>query len=150
MRPQEDMEKFVRVRKARATTSRQMDKRTLNDSFAAMDQIIQAKQTKYKRSARRVIIRNRIMRPIAAAAVIVVVISLFIVHRGPDEQADTVIVFNSTKSPAELLTVASLNIAFRRGGIEAVERQCEQVIDKLGPPPAMITVKELLAEFNGT
>jgi hypothetical protein len=150
MRPEEDMEKFVKIRKPHATTSREMDERTLNDSFAAMDQIIQAKQTKYKRSAPKVIIRNRIMRPIAAAAVIVVVISLFIVHRGPDEEVDTVIVSNSTKSAAELLTVASLNMAFRRGGIEAVEKQCEQVIDKLGLQPARIRVEELLAEFNGT
>ena len=150
MRPQQDMEEFVRIRKPRATTSREMDGRILNDSFAAMDRITQAKQTKYEPSARRIIIRNRITRLVAAAAVIVVLISLFIVHRGPDEQVDVVAVADSTKSPAELLTVASLNIAFRRGGIEAVERQFEQVIDQLGPRPATITLRELLGGFNGT
>ena len=145
MKPEEDIEKFVRVRKPHETTSEQMDNRTLHDSFAAMEQTIQAKP-----SAPRVIIRNRIMRFTAAAAVIVVVISLFIVYQGPGEKADTVTTSISTKSPAELLTVASLNMAYRRGGIKAVEQQCEEAVDKLGPQPAKITVKELLAEFNGT
>jgi hypothetical protein len=150
MRPQEDMEKFVRIRKPRATTSSEMDKRTLHDSFAAMDQITQADQTKYKPSARRVIVRNRIMRLIAAAAVIVVLISLFIVRRGPDEQVDTVVVANSTKSPAGLLTVASLSMAYRRGGIEALEKQFEKALEMLGPRSINISDKQLLAEFNGT
>jgi len=150
MRPEEDIEKFVRVRKPHKTTSEQMDKRTLNDSFAAMEQTIQAKSTKYKPSAPRLIIRNRITRLVAAAAVIIVVISLFIFYQDSDEQVDTVIASISTKSPAELLTVASLNIAYRRGGIKAVEQQCEEAIDKLGPQPAKITIKELLAKFNGT
>jgi len=150
MRPEEDIEKFVRVRKPHVTTSRQMDKRTLNDSFAAMEQIIQAKQTKYKPSAPRLIIRNRITRLIAAAAVIIVVISLFIFYPDSDEQIDAVIASISTKSPAELLTVASLNMAYRRGGIEAVEQQCDEAVEKLGPQPAKITIKELLAKSNGT
>ena len=150
MRPEEDMEKFVRIRRPRATTSREMDKRTLDDSFAAMDQIIQAEQSKYKPSSRRVIIRSRIIRPIAAAAVIVVVITLFVVHRGPDEQADTVTASNFTESSAGLLTVASLNIAYRRGGIEALEKQFEKALEMLGPRSANISEHQLLAEFNGT
>jgi len=146
MRPKEDIEKFVKVRKPSVTTSQQMDKRTLNDSFAAMEQIIQAKSTKYKPS----VLRNRRMRLAAAAAVIVVIISLFIVHQGPVKQVDTTIVSNSTKSPAELLTVASLNMAYRRGGIKEIEKQCDEAVDKLGPWPAKITVKELFTGFNGT
>lgn len=85
----------------------------------------------------------------AAAATIIVAISFFAVHREPLEQQrpQEVIV---TKSPAEMLTMMSLNIAYRRGGIEALERQCEQAIEKLGPLPAKVTVEELLADFNGS
>jgi hypothetical protein len=144
MRP-EDIEKFIRMGKPHETTNEQMDNRTLHDSFAAMEQTIQAKP-----SVLRVIIRNRMMRFAAAAAVIVVVISLFIVHQGPGEKAGTVRDSISTKSPAELLTVASLNMAYRRGGIEAVEQQCEEAVEKLGPQPAKIMVKELLTKSNGT
>ena len=150
MRPEEDMEEFVRMRKPRATTSREMDKRILNDSFAAMDRITQANQTKYEPSARRVIVLSRTTRLVAAAAVIVVLISLFIVHRGPDEQVDTAVAANSTKSPAGLLTVASLNMAYRRGGIEALEKQFEKALEMLGPRSINISNKQLLAEFNGT
>ena len=150
MRPEEDMEEFVRIRKPRATTSREMDKRILNDSFAAMDRITQANQTKYKPSARRVIVLSRTTRLVAAAAVIVVLISLFIVHRGPDEQVDVVAVADSTKSPAGLLTVASLSMAYRRGGIEALEKQFEEALEMLGPRSINISDEQLLAEFNGT
>lgn len=97
----------------------------------------------------RTIVKSKIIK-FAAAAVIIVVISLFIVHQGPGEKTDTVIASISTKSTAELLTVASLNMAYRRGGIKAVEQQFEEAVDKLGPWPAKITVKQLLAEFNGT
>ncbi len=86
---------------------------------------------------------------LAAAAVIIIAIGLLRFNQSPHKQ-ESVQIAKKSKSPAEMLTVAALNMAFRRGGIEAVEKQCEQVIDKLGPPPAMITVKELLAEFNGT
>jgi hypothetical protein len=144
MRP-EDIEKFIRAGKPHKTTSGQMDNRTLHDSFTAMEQTIQAKP-----SVPRVIIRNRMMRFTAAAAIIIVVISLFIVHQGPGEKADTAKTSISTKSPAELLTVASLNMAYRRGGIKAVEQQCEEAFEKLGPQPAKITIKELLTKSNGT
>jgi hypothetical protein len=87
---------------------------------------------------------------LAAAALIILTIGFFMTHLGPSEKVNTTNVTIVTKSPAELLTVASLNIAYRRGGVEEVERQCEQAIDKLGPQPAKITINELLAEFNGT
>jgi hypothetical protein len=41
-------------------------------------------------------------------------------------------------------------MAYRRGGIEAVEQQCEEAVEKLGPQPAKIMVKELLTKSNGT
>jgi hypothetical protein len=145
MRPEEDIEKFVRVGKPHETTSELMDKRTLNDSFAAIEQTIQVKPC-----VPSVIFRNRMMRFTAAAAIIIALISLFIVHQGPDEKVVTNDVPTITKSPAELLTVASLNMAYRRGGIEAVEQQCEQAVEKLGLQPAKITVKELLTKPNGT
>lgn len=85
---------------------------------------------------------------LAAAAVIIVGIGLHavLVHQGPGEQP----VPKVAKSPAEMVTAMSLKIAYRHGGIEAVEKQFEKALEMLGPRPAKITVKELLAEFNGT
>jgi hypothetical protein len=87
---------------------------------------------------------------LAAAAVIIVAVGLFIVHQRPSEQADTTIVSKATKSPAEMQATLSLSIAYRRGGIEAVDRQCQKAIEMLGPRPAEITIQQILTEFNGT
>ena len=97
----------------------------------------------------RMIFRNPLTK-LAAAAVIIVAISFFTVHRDPGEQADTTIVSKATKSPVEMMTAMSLNIAYRKGGIEAVDRQGEKVIKMLGPRPAEITIQQILTEFNGT
>ena len=85
-----------------------------------------------------------------AAAVIIVAISFFVIHQGPDEQADTTTVSKATKSPVEMMTALSLERAFRRGGIKAVENQCEQALKLLGPRTASLSSKELLSEFNGS
>ncbi len=87
---------------------------------------------------------------LAAAAVIILAVSFFSTHQDPGKQAGTATVPKVTKSPVEMMTAMSLNIAYRKGGIEAVDRQGEKVIKMLGPRPATITVTELLAEYNGT
>jgi hypothetical protein len=67
MKSKENMEKFVKVRKPHVKTSRQMDKRTLDDSFAAMDQTIRTKSAELKPSAPGTIIRSRVIKFAAAA-----------------------------------------------------------------------------------
>ncbi len=96
------------------------------------------------------VIRKSPLAKIAAAAVIIVAIGFFIVHQRPSEQADTTTVPKVTKSPAEMQAILSLSIAYRRGGIEAVDRQCQKAIEMLGPRPAEITIQQILTEFNGT
>ena len=149
MKPKENIEKFIRVRKPHVTTSRQMDKRTLDNSFAAMDQTIRAKSASHKSSALRIIIRNRMIKLTAAAAVIIVGIGLLaiFVHQGPGEQNVTDIVAEAFDSPAEILTMKSLKIAFRRGGVEAIENQCDKALKILGPEPASLSKADL---FNGS
>ncbi len=147
MRPKENIEKFVRVRKPHVTTSRQMDKRTLDDSFAAMEQTIRAKSVDHKPSTARIIILSRMMKLTAAAALIIVAISFYIVHQGPGEQNDTIIVSETVESPSEIMTMKSLTIAYRRGGIEGIENQCEKALKILGPQPASISLGDL---FNGS
>ncbi len=147
MKPKENIEKFVRVRKPHVTTSRQMDKRTLDDSFAAMEQTIRAKSGDHKPSAAGIIIRSRMIKLTAAAAVIIVAIGLIavFVHQGPDEQIGS----SFGQSPTKMMSAISLTMAYRRGGIEAVDEQCEKAIRMLGPKPAGLTVKQLLTKTNG-
>jgi hypothetical protein len=51
-------------------------------------------------------------------------------------------------SAADLLTVGCLNAAFRRGGLEAVDQQCEMAARGLGTRPERISVRELIQELN--
>ena len=147
MRPKENIEEFVKVRKPHITTSREMDKRTLDDSFAAMEQTIRAKSADHKPSTPRIITLSRMMKLTAAAAVIIVGISFYIVHQGPGEQNDTIIVSEAVESPSEIMTMKSLKIAYSRGGIEGIENQCEKALKILGPQPASISLGDL---FNGS
>ena len=147
MRHKKNIEKFVRVRKPNVTTSRQMDKRTLNDSFAAMEQTIRAKSTDLRPSTPRIITLSRMMKLTAAAAVIIVGISFFIAHQGPGKKGVTTKVLEVVESPSEIMTMKSLTIAYRRGGIEGIENQCEKALKILGPQPASISLGDL---FNGS
>jgi hypothetical protein len=146
LRHKKNIEKFVRVRKPNVKTSRRMDKRTLNDSFAAMEQTIRTKSADRKPSASRIIILSRMMK-LAAAAVIIVGISLFVAHQGPSEQGGITKVLEVVESPSEIMTMKSLTIAYRRGGIEGIENQCEKALKILGPQPASISLGDL---FNGS
>ena len=148
MRPKENIEEFVKVRKPHLKTSREMDKRTLNDSFAAMEQTIRAKSADHKPSAPRIIILSRMIK-LAAAAVIIVGISFFIAHQGPSEQGRTTRVLEVAESPSEIMTMKSLTIAYRRGGIEGIENQCEKALKILGPQPASISLGDLFNGSNG-
>ena len=95
----------------------------------------------------KVILKSPLTK-LAAAAVIIVAIGFFIVHQQSSEQADTTTVSKVTKSPVEMVTAISLERAFRRGGIEAVEKQCEQAFKPIGPWPRSLSVEQILAEFN--
>jgi hypothetical protein len=143
MKPIENIEKFVSSGKPDVTTGPQMDKRVLDDSFAAMDETIAAK----KPSAAGTLLRSRATR-LAAAAVIIVAISLFTLQRDPREQEPPQIT-DVAKSPAEMLSVMSLNMAYRRGGIEAVDEQSSKAFEMLGARSVSVSVQELLAESNG-
>jgi len=72
----------------------------------------------------QIICKNPITK-LAAAAVIIIAIGLSLVHRGPDEQVKPTEVAKVTKSPAEMMTLASLTFAYRRGGIESEEEICD-------------------------
>lgn len=142
MKPTENIEEFVRLEKPHVTTGGSMDKRTLNDSFAAMDETIRAN----KPSAAGIILRSRAAK-LAAAAVIIVSVGLLVVYKSPPKQPPQTV--SVAKSPAEMLTVMSLNIAWRRGGIEAVDEQSSKAFKMLGSKPAKTTIEELRVELNG-
>jgi len=93
------------------------------------------------------VIRKSPLAKLAAAAVIIIAISFFVIHQGSPEQVDTTTV---SKTPAEMMTAMSLTITYRKGGMEAVEEQYNEAYKQLGPRPRNLSVEQILAEFNGT
>ena len=78
----------------------------------------------------KVILKSSLTK-IAAAAVIILAVSFFSTHQNPGKQEQPKIT-EVTNTPVEMMTAISLERAFRRGGIEAVENQCEQSLKLLG------------------
>ena len=94
------------------------------------------------------IIESRLAK-LAAAAVIIVAIGLFLIGRNPEEQTKSRTKIQVAKSPAEMLTAVSLDIAFRKGGMEAVDDQFKKAFKLLETRPKKLSVQQLLEEFNG-
>jgi len=141
MKPIENTEKFVRRGKANVTTDSRMDRRALDDSFEAMDEAMGTA------SAARTTLRNRVAR-LAAAAVIILAIGLLAIQLGPSEQEPTE-TRNVAKSPADMLSAISLNMAYGRGGIEELDNVSRQAFEMLGSKPEKVSLRELLTESNG-
>lgn len=85
---------------------------------------------------------------ISAAAVIILAVTFLSTHRDPGNQEQPRIV-EVAKYPVEMMTAISLERAFRRGGIEAVEEQCKQAFKPIAPRLESSSIKQILAEFNG-
>jgi hypothetical protein len=96
----------------------------------------------------RIISRSPITK-IAAAVVIILALSFYITRQNPGKH-ERVEIEEATKSPVEMMTAISLERAFRRGGIEAIENQCEQALKLLGTRTDGLSSQELLSEFNGS
>lgn len=96
----------------------------------------------------KVILKSPLTK-IAAAAVVILGISIFSTHKTPQEQ-ERINIVKATKTPAEMMTAMSLTIAYRNGGMEAMEAQYDEAYKQLGPRPKSLSVEQMLSEFNGT
>jgi len=97
------------------------------------------------------IVKRRIAKFAAAVAMIIVAIGLIavFVHRGTGEKPYTPKVTEVAKSPVEMMTAISLERAFQRGGLEAVEEQSRKAFRPLGLRPESSSFEQILTEFNG-
>lgn len=93
------------------------------------------------------IARDHVMQTAIAAAVIVAVGLVVITHSPRRTQPQPLP--NPMVSAADMLTVGHLNTAYRRGGMNEVERQCEQA-EVLMIRPERISANELIRELEGT
>jgi len=81
---------------------------------------------------------------LAAAAVIIIAIGLFLVHQGLSEQTRDHSTTEVAKAPAKMLTLGSTTMAYRRGGMDAVEKQIEKAFTMLGPRTTNIPFEDLI------
>jgi hypothetical protein len=146
MRSSKDIEKIVRDGKPNVKTSNQLDKLIIDGSHSIMDE---SKPLSPKFSILTLLVRNKIAVS-SVAAVIILAVSFFVFHSEPNDNIDIPEVTRITQSPAEMLTLRALKIAYYNGGIEAVEAQCDNAIEQLKQKPNKITTNELLADINGT
>ena len=52
------------------------------------------------------------------------------------------------ESPAQLVTMSSLSSAFRRGGMEALDKQLDEAVEQLGPRPMGVPTARLLTDLG--
>lgn len=150
MRPKENIEEFVKVRKPDVTTSFEMDKRTLDDSLAAMEQTMQAKSADHKPSTARIISLSRMIKLTAAAAVIIAALGFFLgrdrrAPNGPTARHRIV-----AKSSVKIISMMSLRKTYQKGGIDALDQQLQDTLEVLGPQSVSVSMHELLEGVNGT
>lgn len=95
------------------------------------------------------VFRYRKLGWVAAAAVIIIGIAIAVVHQKPTKQVNVPSVVSRVKTPAEMMSMLSLTMAYRRGGMEAVDEQCDKALKMLGSKATSISINELLNETNG-
>ena len=139
------------LRRAIDTTKPQFDAEAWKQRYPEAYQALTARGPEAPRSARSPGRRTRRILIGAAgwlAAAAVVVVAVLLVDRGPRESVAPAAP-PVAQAPARMVSMMSLSMAFREGGMEALDRQLESAIEKLGPRPNDISVVNWLGNFDG-
>jgi hypothetical protein len=92
------------------------------------------------------------VRPLVRVAAIVAIVAFVILltHHQSDKRVEpTAATFVEDRSPAKMMSVLSLSLAYRQGGLDAVDEQCKKAFELLGQKNTNISIGELLNENNG-
>lgn len=143
MKPIKHTEAFVKRARLQITTDPQMDKRVMEDAFEAMQKGTGASTS----STAWMWPQSRVIR-LAAAAMILVAIGLLAIYFSQPKPVPSGPVQVATSS-ADMMSVMSLNMAYRRGGIEAVDDLADMAFALPESKPSRLSVRELLTESNG-
>jgi len=85
---------------------------------------------------------------LAAAAAVIVVVGLLLSRdrQKPDGPATNPELI--AKSPAKIITMSSMRMAYQRGGLDALDKQFRDALDVLGPTSSSMSMQEILEGFN--
>jgi len=79
--------------------------------------------------------------------VILIGLVLFVVNNRTTQEPD-IRVADPQNAPVVSTSLMAFNTAFRKGGIEEVERLCEQAYEVSGPLSNGISMREVFSEIN--
>jgi len=134
------------IKKLHVDPSAEMRHRTLVDALQTQAQYPETKSAESHLGLSSTIIRSKVTR-LAAAAVVVIAVGFLVIHTRPRPQEGTATVSRAAKSPGEMMTAMSLKIAYRRGGLEAVEKQCDKAFKMLPARPSPKASLKLLSKL---
>jgi len=138
--------------KANVTVSSKVNNKILGDTLGAFEKSMNTTSADYRPNAWRVLVKSRVAQ-IAVAAAIFIVLSLFwfAVNESKEpqrRQSDRLVAAVTSKTPAEMVSVISLNMVFRDGDMKAVERQFEQAEKKVRPTlRESVAIDQLISEL---
>ena len=150
MRPFEDIEKFVKCRKPMLKTGKNIDKQTLNDSYAAMGNTLESSSNGDQCSTFRFAVPKRAIALLAAAAVVLIGISLFLDRSDYPPEIPTPRHREAARSETKLISMMSLRLSYQQGGFDALDEQFRDTLNRLGPPLSNISMRDLLEGGNGS
>jgi hypothetical protein len=83
-----------------------------------------------------------------AAVIAIAAFVILLTHRQTDKRVEPTVA-NAVQSPTKMLSVLSLSLAYRQGGLDAVDEQCKKAFELLGQKNTNVSIGELLNESNG-
>jgi hypothetical protein len=129
-------------------TNRQLDKQTLDDSYAVMEEIITSED--YKSGMLKFVVRNRTMKILAAAAALIIVIGLFLGRDKHKQQVPPVGIKELSSQETKLISMMSMRASYQQGGFDALDKQFRDTLDVFRPRSSGISMQDLLEGTNGS
>jgi hypothetical protein len=84
------------------------------------------------------------MAGLAAAAAVIVAGGLFLIHGPANGPQEPPVPLNPVaKSPAAMMSMMSLRMAYEQGGFDALDQQLQNTLDEFGPRSSGVSLQEL-------
>ena len=132
------------IKNARININPEIKKAALQELINELEKYKTVGSAGIKSNIWAIIAKSKITQ-IAVAAVIIIATSFFVMQPEQLEEIKTPQITQTAKSPVESLTMGSLNLAYRHGGMQAAE---EQSLKALGMAAvANSNIKQLQEEF---
>jgi hypothetical protein len=85
---------------------------------------------------------------LAAAAAVIVVVGLLLSLGKQNPNAPAANPELNAQSPAKIISMASMRMAYQQGGMDALDKQFRDTLDVLGPRSSSVSIQELLKNSN--